>query len=143
MCGVTPLPGRRRSWCSDECVDLWYVATSGVRALAHLVAIHGHGCWECGATEQPGGIPIWHSWSDDLPLGAYPPEPEPVTLEVEHVRPLWSLTDVERTELRWWLPFNLQLLCSPCHKAKSRRETAERARRRRAERGVAPLDLGD
>lgn len=142
MCGLTPLPGRRRSWCSDECVGLWYVATSGVRALAHLVDLHGHACWGCGATEQPGGIWEWAD-PDELPQGIYPPEPRPVALEVEHVRPLWSLTDAERTELRWWLPFNLQLLCVPCHRAKSKRETRERARRRRAERGVAPLDLGD
>lgn len=28
MCGTSPLPGRRRSWCSDTCVDLWNLAAS-------------------------------------------------------------------------------------------------------------------
>lgn len=60
--------------------------------------------------------------------------PEPGT-QVDHVRPLWSLSGAERVELRWWLPFNLQLLCRPCHAAKTAREAAERARLRR----VAPL----
>lgn len=61
------------------------------------------GCWECGALTY--------------------------RVDVDHVRPLWSLTDQERTELRWWLPFNLQLLCHDCHKAKTKREAAQRAGR--------------
>lgn len=68
-------------------------------------------CWGCGRTHDADG--------------------HPVRLEVEHVRPLWSLTDQERTELRWWLPYNLQLLCESCHKAKSAREASERAMLRR------------
>lgn len=107
MCGTTPLPGRRRSWCSDACVDLWNLATMPRVQLSQLVALHGPGCWSCGSDHDG--------------------------LEVEHVRPLWSLTDDERGELRWWLPFNLQLLCRTCHRAKTAREAGERAARRRAE----------
>lgn len=104
MCGKEP-PGRRRSWCSDECVRVWWLATSPAVALAELEALHGSVCWECGRSVD--------------------------YLEVEHRRPLWSLTAEERRELRWWLPFNLQLLCAPCHKAKSRHEAVERAALRR------------
>ena len=87
-------------------MDLWNIATSGQAAYHHLVELHGPACWGCGDTTHE--------------------------LEVEHVRPLWSLTDTERLELRWWLPYNLQLLCVPCHRAKSRREAGERAMLRRA-----------
>lgn len=82
------------------------VATSGQRAHGHLVALHGSTCWGCGTG--------------------------PVPLDVDHVRPLWSLTDAERTELRWWLPFNLQLLCDRCHRAKTKAEATARAEARRA-----------
>lgn len=102
LCG-TPPEGRRRSWCSDWCVELWFIATSGDAAHKHLVRLHGRTCWGCAAAGPD------------------------VVLEVEHVRPLWSLTDAERLELRWWLPFNLQLLCVPCHRAKTRAEAAQRA----------------
>jgi 5-methylcytosine-specific restriction endonuclease McrA len=53
-------------------------------------------------------------------------------LFVDHVRPRWSLTEQQRGELRWWLPFNLQLLCGRCHADKTAREAAERAELRRA-----------
>lgn len=148
MCGTSPLPGRRRSWCSEECVDLWYVATRGEAAYRQLLELHGRQCWQCSATWEPGKI----GWADRLGqvIGPYdapfcripeygPPAPRPVSLEVDHVRPLWSLTDEERTELRWWLPFNLQLLCGRCHKAKTKREAGDRARGRLRERlGLGP-----
>lgn len=105
LCGTSPLPPRRRSWCSDACVFTWTLATIPKAAKAHLLELHGCTCWSCGEATPAG------------------------ELELEHRRPLWSLTDHERTELRWWLPFNLQLLCVPCHRAKSAREAAERAGR--------------
>jgi hypothetical protein len=128
LCGQHPLPVRRRSWCSDDCVDLWYIATTSRYALHHLVGLHGHACWGCGATVEPGRQ-SWRHW-EGMPLG--PPEPMPVELFVDHVRPLWSLTDPEREQLRWWLPANLQLLCGGCHADKTRAEAAERAALRRA-----------
>lgn len=106
MCGLTPLPGRRRSWCSDRCVDEWMIATGDTtRARVALAERDGAGCATCG-----------HSAAARH-------------LEVDHVRPLWSLTDHERTELAWWLLGNLQLLCTGCHKAKTAAEAAERADR--------------
>ena len=81
LCGRSPLPGRRRSWCSDECVLMWQLATD-----TNVVKQHFHGlglrcCWSCGRTGQ--------------------------RFQVDHVRPLWSLSPEDRLELRWWLPFNL------------------------------------
>lgn len=107
LCGTTELPPRRRSWCSDDCVTMWNVASAGQAALAHLRAVHGSFCHCCG---------------------------DPVSyLEVDHWRPLWSLTDEMRLELRWWLPFNLRLLCQSCHRSKTRHEAAVRAAVRRGD----------
>lgn len=95
-----PVTGRRRTWCSDRCVELWRLATTRPVQVAHLRAVYD-GCWSCGRQGGP--------------------------VEVDHVRPLWSLTTVERYELRWWLPGNLQLLCPECHKGKTAREARDRA----------------
>lgn len=124
LCGAA-LTGRRTSWCSDACVELWFIATTPSNAHGQLVAIHGRGCWACGATTRNGErLDDWRPVEERL-VG--PPAPWPVELEVDHIRPLWSLTDGERTELRWWLPFNLQLLCPECHKTKTKAEAALRA----------------
>ena len=108
MCGGL-LSGRRTSWCSDGCVALWFIATTPRIAFDRLVEDLTDLCWICFA--------------------------EPAA-EVDHVRPLWSLTDQERTEIRWWLPSNLQLLGMRCHKAKSAAEAAERARLRRGQEAL-------
>ncbi len=97
MCG--DVTASRRGWWHRECAALWNLATRPPVALRDLKAIAGSRCWSCG-------------------LEGY--------VELEHIRPLWSLTPDERRELRWWLPFNQQLLCAPCHKAKSAREARER-----------------
>lgn len=130
LCG-TPPPGRRRSWCSDQCVQTWWLATDAQTQLRHLVELHGQVCWGCGAREwyPPRDYVVRKQWSMRHFIG--PIGPRPVKLEVEHRRPLWSLTPEERRELRWWLPFNLQLLCVSCHRAKTKREAGERAAGRR------------
>jgi 5-methylcytosine-specific restriction endonuclease McrA len=53
-------------------------------------------------------------------------------LEVDHVVPLWSVAHLPDDERRWYFgPGNLWLLCPACHKAKTKREAAERAALRR------------
>lgn len=53
-------------------------------------------------------------------------------LEVDHKTPLWSVADLPDQERRWYFgPGNLWLLCPACHKAKTKREAAERAAQRR------------
>lgn len=139
LCGG-PLSGRRRSWCSDECVKVWEWATIPRAAITHLRALHGDGCWVCGLTEEP--IRENHYTANPGPVieaDSGGPVMVPITLELEHTRPLWSLTDEERSELRWWLPFNLALLCVRCHRAKTKEESAERARLRREATGQGSL----
>lgn len=111
-----------------------------------LTRLYGKRCQECGTEWMPGNrgyVGIGGAWRPghfnsqwDREAGRHfvvegPPPPMPVSLEVDHIRPLWSLNAKERKQTRWWLPFNLQLLCAMCHKAKSKREAAERARLKR------------
>lgn len=57
--------------------------------------------------------------------------PNAGTLEVDHDVPLWSVWHLETWErARYYGPTNLRLRCTACHKAKSKREAAERARLR-------------
>jgi hypothetical protein len=53
-------------------------------------------------------------------------------LEVDHKVPLWQVADLPPDERRVYFgPTNLWLLCPACHKAKTKREAAERAALRR------------
>jgi 5-methylcytosine-specific restriction endonuclease McrA len=123
MCGEKPTAKRAR-WHS-VCVELWKLAAWPAVQLGHLIKTHGHICWGCGARDR--------------------------ALELEHIRPLWSLTDPERLELKWWLPYNLQLLCRLCHATKTADEARDRyamrnpdgslAKKRRAAEQQIPLEL--
>ena len=64
-------------------------------------------------------------------------------LEVDHRIPLWSVDQsLPLEELRWFYgPDNLWLLCSPHHKAKTKREAAERAAQRRFDAAQQALPL--
>ena len=112
ICGIVRPKGR--GWWHPECAELWRYAAFPADGLSLLIKAHGYGCWSCGR--------VWLDlremvWRGRLTI---------VRPELEHVRPLWSLTAEERRQIRWWLPFNLQLLCRACHKAKSAREARER-----------------
>lgn len=109
---LAPVPKGRQTWCSQTCVDIWFLATTPNVQAAHLRLTY-EGCFECGVLTRQ--------------------------TEVDHIKPLWSLEPHERRELKWWLPFNLQLLCDECHKAKTKREAAVRAALRRGQAGD-PLD---
>ena len=94
----------RFATCGPDCESTWRLATDRRIQRAHLLALFGDTCWRCG--DEPGSF-------------------------IDHVRPLWSLGAIERGELRWWLPSNLQLLGPACHRAKTAREARERAALRR------------
>lgn len=108
-----------------------------------LIELHGKRCWDCGELAyRPGRRSTFELRYYDARIGQLVdnyalPLPE-LDLDVDHVRPLWSLDEHERTQPRWWLPFNLQLLCSPCHKRKTKHEAALRAQLRR--HGVSSID---
>jgi hypothetical protein len=53
-------------------------------------------------------------------------------LEVDHRVPLWEAAHLPDDERRWYFGSeNLWLLCPACHKAKTKREAADRAAQRR------------
>lgn len=63
-------------------------------------------------------------------------------LEVDHRVALWTVANLPDEERRWYFgPGNLWLLCPPCHKAKTRREAAERAAFKRFVAAQHPLPL--
>lgn len=105
MCGDRVQPPQR-TWHKD-CSAIWALACEPKILRHHLEVFGGRDCHECG--REPG-------------------------LYIDHRRPLWSLDEEERRELRWWLPFNTQLLGKVCHDAKTRREAGDRARRDRSRR---------
>jgi 5-methylcytosine-specific restriction endonuclease McrA len=103
MCGVDA--GYKRGWWHKECAEMWNLSTNPRWQLRELWANVGTKCWACL---------VGHG------------------IDVDHIKPLWSLTAQERKELKWWLPFNLQVLCRECHAIKTKREAGERAAIRRA-----------
>lgn len=112
MCGEHSTS--KRAWWHPECAAVWNLAASPRFAIKELLSnVGGDVCWSCRRTRderiEDGDD---HRW--------------PIELELEHIRPLWSLSSEERLELKWWLPFNLQLLCRPCHRAKTAAEARER-----------------
>lgn len=125
MDGV-PLTGRRRRWCSDACAETWvHVNQPAWCAWRFRLDTFGDRparCFGCGRTAREATVANVEIRAGLLEDRLYHVRP----LELDHVKPLWSLTAGERLELKWWLPFNLQLLCHWCHAAKS----AEEARRR-------------
>lgn len=147
-------PNTRRTWHPGCVVDfkehneLPYqfdacVARSGHRC-AHCQDYSGHWSQSTASTwrgddETRWGYPRWVT-NQKLPLigqtgfrvGDCCHTSWVTSLEVDHVIPLYSvrgLPDEERR--RFYGPANLQLLCPAHHKAKTRRETQERAAERR------------
>lgn len=63
-------------------------------------------------------------------------------LEVDHKVALWTVAHLPDDERRWYFgPGNLWLLCPRCHKAKTKREAAERAAQRRFQKAQPRLPL--
>jgi 5-methylcytosine-specific restriction endonuclease McrA len=61
-------------------------------------------------------------------------------LELDHTVPLWSVAHLPPAERRGYFGLdNLKLLCPPCHRAKTGREAAERAQRKRAAAPTPPI----
>ena len=94
-------PNRRRLW-HPGCADIYKVAA--FRDIAGWRVLDRDG-GVCAACRQK--VVVW---------------------EIDHVVPLWSVDPDEPDAIRYWLIDNLQTLCRPCHKAKTARESAERAK---------------
>lgn len=121
-------PDPARSWCRDadgrsECLREYNLHSRAEHQFAWLEANHGLKCAGCRVVNPTRRIDR-HGWGHDTTVS---------DLEVDHIVPLWlvALTVPARDRRPYFGPDNLQLLCGKCHKAKSRREAAERAAMRR------------
>lgn len=141
--------------------DLGLCACCGAnaeRAMLRAIADDKRKCrpffgWR--TTFSPGHIddqfrcraPVTYIYPLRLPDEAIDPLPPIVDWQADHIVPLWSVDRALPIAdlLRFWTIENLQTLCTDCHAAKSAREAAERAARRRleTERASGPtlLDL--
>ncbi len=120
LCGRDGLPSRRYSW-HPRCADTIQAALFQGSATRWCLRRQRGVCASCPkvlAVLKDGGGSYGPYW-DILPRA----------VEIDHVVPLWRVATFEasRQTIRWWLPGNLQVLCVPCYRAKTKREAAERA----------------
>jgi 5-methylcytosine-specific restriction endonuclease McrA len=116
-------PDPARSWCRDDdghsaCLREYNLHSRADFQHDWLAEHHGLKCAGCRVVNPTREIDC--GWGRAKTTSA---------LEVDHIEPLWwiALTVPRCDRRRYFGPANLQLLCPPCHKRKSRREAAERA----------------
>lgn len=129
----------RRTWHS-ECVQTYKLHTWPAVQIAFLKKRDGNRCWDCGASPEKwiGRGPTYKPWSQDH-VGPYSSLERVGALELEHETPLWKTTHLPDEERRRFFgPENLRLRCRGCHKAKSARESADRAKVKRIIRKSDP-----
>lgn len=96
--------------------------------------------WGTPAEQEAWRAERWQwpstSWRDMTPeqraIGEFTAIERACALEVDHRTALWEVAHLPPDERRWYFgPENLWLLCPACHKAKTKREAADRAAQRR------------
>ncbi len=145
LCGKGSLDGRRRNW-HTRCLAVYNTAYQQAEQWLHRRQ-RGR-CARCGRRyaerlERVRNDPYLQiraprpellCWvADDTPRDPDEPRHGP-RLEIDHIVPLWKVRRMPPQRRRkpcWWLAGNLQLLCVPCHRAKTAEESAERAALRR------------
>lgn len=137
--------GRRRSWCSDKCVDEYRIANfAGAAQKAAWERDEGK-CASCGST--PESRRQWRARRNQWKRYP-PPEYEAGTLvtwienvdpgwNADHIIPLWSVDRAAPDAFRFWRIENIATLCEPCHKAKTKAEAAQRAALKRPQKELA------
>ncbi len=148
---------KRRNWCHGHYYE-YQLRTQSAVQMSYVADRDGLQCaickggWKYSAGEYAVGTASPEYWGDE----AWPDARKTIDgvqvgrvsfirmvsndgkLEVDHIAPLWAvahLPDYIRRE--FFGPDNLWLLCDPCHKAKSKREAADRAA------GRAPESVAD
>lgn len=124
-------PNRRRAW-HPACVEAYKLAAWRKAQAKFVKKRDGDCCADCG--DAPKKWLASRRRSIDRETRArYVRVRRVCALELDHTVPLWSVAhlppDVRRP---YYGPGNLKLLCPACHRAKTAREAAERAARRRA-----------
>lgn len=81
----------RKHW-HQECADLWKIMNNPSEARVAIHKRDNYTCQDCGHQDRFG------------------------TFEVDHVKPLYEANG----DPTYWQPGNLTLLCTECHKSKTR-----------------------
>jgi 5-methylcytosine-specific restriction endonuclease McrA len=121
----------RRSWHPD-CVEAYKLAAWRKAQARFVKKRDGACCAACGAAPKKWLASRRRS-IDRQTRGRYVRVRRACALELDHTVPLWSVAHLPPEARRaYYGPDNLKLLCPTCHRAKTTREAAERAARKRA-----------
>lgn len=146
-CGK-PVTGRRRNWCSDECVNFWFQnhwMNSARRAMISRQTVYAlepgrerYHWVTSGVAVQTVGVPVGiacEGCGAVVPVGGTP-------VEVDHIeRAMGRHGEASCVHhMR-----NLRVLCVPCHRANTKRQAGEDGLRRREEnkrrKGFLPMPM--
>jgi 5-methylcytosine-specific restriction endonuclease McrA len=124
-------PNGRRAW-HPACVETYKLHAWPETQFEFVRKRDGRRCAECGARPKKWA-PARRISVDRETRGRFVRVKRVCALELDHAVPLWSVAALPDDERRGFFgPGNLRLLCPACHRAKTTREAAERADRRRA-----------
>lgn len=144
-CGLAVKEAGRRTWHA-KCLRTFFLHTRLDEQVAHVAARDGLQCAICqgGASWKPklgyDGKPqvrLHQEGGTSCEYCQITLVPNDGELEYDHVVPLWSVLDLNPDDRRpFFGPDNGWLLCKPHHKAKTKKEAADRA----LARAAAPFD---
>ena len=126
-----PLEGRRKSWCSDACVGLFYKLQDCPDQVLDFDKGKCRGCG-CDVLAMQYMLRVWDykskeerkAFRDTYPDWFKGSEPRfKIPYAVDHRKPIWK--NGTSTSC------NLQILCSVCHAIKTSREATARAKSKR------------
>jgi 5-methylcytosine-specific restriction endonuclease McrA len=93
---------KRKNW-HRECLSIWFICSDPKIARKYVWDKFKGVCQGCGKSSWT----YYDKW------------------EVNHIKPLY-----EAVNITYWYPENLELLCVDCHKAVSKKQAGERAKKR-------------
>ncbi len=131
-CGGSIPKGRRRTFCSDACVDRWKLKTQPAY-VRFKVFERDHGvCALCGADTEQMLKEARATWEEERRAGRrrWWDRPPSTAWEADHIIPVCEgggECDLD----------NYRTLCVPCHKAETAKLAARRAQQRQQEREQA------
>lgn len=135
-----PTTGRRTSWHA-ECRHQFLLHSDSFAQRRYLVERDGNRCACCGEARtqavrgwhRPDAVAGWrwviaYGCTEDGRRHEFSAVSFPVDVEVEHQVPLWAARVLPRLDrVSLYGPSNLRLLCSRCHKAKTKHEARLRS----------------
>jgi hypothetical protein len=146
LCGKGDLEKFRRRW-HNRCFAIGSVAIFPAYAFAWLRRRQRGRCAGCDIEFAPNREPWNGRNSVDPPIARMFESTRSMTerVELDHIVPLWKVAKMplERQTIRWWLAGNLQLLCVPCHRAKTALEAKELGLLRRKPTPQLELKMGE